>query len=61
MDKGVVGDEEHGNHDRWEGDGARPYFGEGPSLLCNGEGNIVYEGNTVYNTPANVATQDISC
>ena len=40
MDKGIVGNKEHGNQNRWEGNRARPYFGEAPLPLCNGEVDV---------------------
>jgi len=30
LDKGIVGDKEHGNHDCWERNSARPNFGKTP-------------------------------
>lgn len=35
-----MGDKEHGNQNRWEGNGARPEFGKVPFSLCCSEVDI---------------------
>ena len=40
MDKGIVGDKEHGNHNSWESNSARPDFGETPLPPCNSKVNV---------------------